>query len=824
MTTRKDHSLFLCIVMILLVAASSAIADTYSGTVLDSKTNKPVPGVRVSFGFTDTVTNTDSNGYFSFGNGSDVKRRHFVRNSESVLVKRTQRGALIDLNRCLSVNTVKMFNLNGRCLYRSDVPDHNRVLLFPGVSNGLYIIQFLAGNSAQYVMKWNSAGLLQSVNAISSIGKGQLSSSVSTGRKIVFLNDSYYPLVIDQGQSPQTVSMKADPRCVIFDEKKIGRYDFTLTSQDSLSMEKNAIDELYVPAQFSYNNVTFGKIGLRYKGSSYSLPNCFEDDGTRKIKPECEKISLKVKFDEYDDSLRFYKMKRLNLHSESIDPSKMHDILSYGLFREMGIMAPRCAYAKVFINGVFQGLFCAVEDIDGRFTDARWPEDGNGNLYKDKWPISNSSTYYKSGLVTNDKPEDSADVAKMVQFYKAINSSDESNFKDNVSSFLDFDYWLHCIAVDRVIHNSDGMMTWYVKPNWVSNHNYFFYQPDSADAKLWIIPWDLHVTLGRKDQIIDVLGVPDWNVKPETCDTIIIWGNQTGLPPNCDKLTGLTAAVFWDNFVKISEHMLSTCFNVKYLQNKVDTYKNLIDSVIQKDPHVDHATWLGQVNSLRGDIAALNSDFDDYIHKRSVVNDTSEYLKSFNGTGYLVTDQLNNFEFQPLGNEKLWSTAMISINSTSSVKQDTVNPLWGKSDVLYSFVFNPVPGTDMYQEWGKVALKFKSPVDLTKLKEIQVNLKSDSNRDLWLYIASSEYGKNYVYSEYGWWESTSGKDSLKVFKLNNIGYPSWAKGNPPDILQDVLTNASGIGFQSNPHFGPDGKLLTVPDSGYLRIDNIRFVF
>jgi hypothetical protein len=68
------------------------------------------------------------------------------------------------------------------------------------------------------------------------------------------------------------------------------------------------------------------------------------------------------------------------------------------------------------------------------------------------------------------------------------------------------------------------------------------------------------------------------------------------------------------------------------------------------------------------------------------------------------------------------------------------------------------------------------------------------------------------------------RGGLDVFSVNSIGYPAWTSGNFQESLSDVLSNASGIGFSSNPHFKADGKLAEVPDYVYLQIDNIRLVF
>lgn len=800
-------------------------SSSFSGTVLDKKTKSPIAGVRVSIGYSDTVTYTDVNGYFSFDKILGSRDQLSIKKTpESILIRQTSQHPVIDLTGCLSVNCFKVFDLRGRCLFKADISNSSRILQLPLMSRGIYVIQLLKDNQAKYGFKWNRMNLLQTGIFDGEYKKG-FSAQVSTSSPIVLQNDFYYPARLDALSSRTIIYMEPDPRAEVFAGKKVARYDFVLTHDDSLSMEKNALKEEYIPADFSYNNIRFGRVGLRYKGSTYSLPNCFEKDGTRKDKPECHKISLKVKFDKYDESLRFYKMKRLNLHSESVDQSMMHDILSYSLFREMGIISPRCAFAQVFINGSFQGLYCAVEAIDGRFTDARWPEDGDGNLYKEKWPVSDKVSYYKNGLETNDNPEDSADVTRMIDFYKAINNSSHGTFKAMVSPFLDFDYWLHYIAADRVIHNCDGIMTWYNQPGWVSNHNYFFYQPIAPNSRLWLIPWDLHVTFARKDPIVDVLGMPEWNVTPPDCEPVPIWGeDQTGFPAHCDKLTGLTADVFWDDFVRISEKMLSTCFDIEHLQKKIDVYKSLVDSVVRRDPHVDYNTWLGQVNTLRNDIVSLNVDFDDYIHKRKVENDTAEYLKPFTGSGYLLPNKLNNFEFEPTGNIGKWSDYYSSKNTTITLTHDTLEPLWGKADLLYSFVYDTAPGEGRYLEWSRINIDFEKPADLSSLKEIQVNLKSDVNREMFMCITSPQYSEYDVSVEYGWFDGTLSRDSLRVFKIKTISYAPWASGNPPDILEKVLANASGIGIQSNPRFNSDGELLLSPDSGFLRIDNIRLVF
>jgi spore coat protein CotH len=810
-----------------LCISTCIFSTTYTGNVKDSKSGSPVNGVRVSLGYSNYVTTTDDNGNFILSDEVSVRNHKSIFSSEKVDIQCNGGNASLNFFAAPSVQKVGLFLLNGKCIYHKSIQPETSIMKMPPLSGGIYIVRIESKFNTSTSFRINTAVNGNTHALITSLSNtaAKKSGAVVSNEPLLFKHDSYYPQSISQPVTGNTISvtMKPDPRGTIFNETKVYSYNFTITKADSLKMEQDALLENYVPAQFMFNDSSIGQIGIRYKGSDYSLPNCFDDKGTRTDIPVCKKISLKLKFDKYVSTQKFYSMKRLNLHSLSADNTKMHDILSYGLFREMGIISPRSAFVKVYINSVFQGLFLAVEDPDSRFADSRWPEDPDGNMYKEKWPISDKADYYKEGLETNEKAEDSADVSKMVSFYKSINEATTSDFVEKVSHFINLDYFLRYIAVDRAIHNADGMMTWYVTNGWIGNHNYFFYEETTKDGKIWQIPWDLHVTFNKRDPIIDDMGVPDWNVKPQSCEPVKIWGNGVGIPPHCDKLTGMTADLLWNDYVKICEQMLASHFSVVHLTEKLDFYKTLIDTIVRKDPYMDYNLWLSSVNNLRKDIPVLNSSYDDYIHKRSITVDTSGFTQPFTGNGYLVTDRLNNFEFT-VSTPPAWSSTFASVNTTQSILHNTTLPLWGTADVKYSFTFRGAPGTGNYLEWSVGGLAFEKETDISNVKEIQINLKADSKRSIGISIFSPEYEKYNVANRYGWIEGITEKDSIRVFKLSQATYPDWDTSNPPDILKNVLTHATGIVFQPNPNFDSAGKLAADPDSGFVQIDNIRFVY
>jgi hypothetical protein len=209
--------------------------------------------------------------------------------------------------------------------------------------------------------------------------------------------------------------------------------------------------------------------------------------------PKSGKCSIKLAFDQFDDNARFYGLKKLNLHSMNTDHSLMHDRLGYSLFRDFGVVAPRAMHALVAVNGVPQGVFIAVEQIDGRFTRARFGDGGEGNVYKEIWPIYADASVYQKALETNS---DQGQVQGMLAFAGKVTREDQAS----IEQFIDRDYTMRYLAVDRVIQNDDGVMHFWCSaqasgnnPNEFGNHNYFWYQ-EATRNKFWLVPWDLDIT------------------------------------------------------------------------------------------------------------------------------------------------------------------------------------------------------------------------------------------------------------------------------------------------------------------------------------------
>jgi len=800
--------------------AISTGAQQYQGIVYGLGSSQPVKGVLVSLGHSQIRTWTDNEGRFVLDSNTIGIIKSSSR-TDQIRVYWNHRSALINLQNASTINKISIYDLNGRAVFQSDLNSGSRSIKVPLMAKGVYLLRLGEINGAYHNFKVNTS-MPSAILTLNNINSFQKRSSASQPVKLLFRHDDYFPLdyEVNDPQKNIVVTLEDDPRGLLFNPNEVSSFDFSISKEDSLLMEKEILEELYRPAQLSFNGQNLGLVGLRYKGSDYSLGNCFDTvTGERYDKQICKKISLKVKFNKFEDKLRLYEMKELNLHSMSGDDTKMHDMLSYKMFRDMGIYSPRTSYAKVSINGVFQGVFVAVEEIDGRFTKSRWPEGGDGNLYKEAWPVSNTLGYYFENLKTNNDDLDSTKVVRMVNFYNAVNTSTPETFIEKVSPFIDFNYWIRYMAVDRAIKNWDGITGWYSGENFLLNHNFFLYEEERADGKVWIIPWDLDNTFQRSDPFIDDADIPNWNQKAQSCEPVAVFGATSWvIPSNCDKFTALIADNYWTEFVKIGNELLKKVYVPDNLIKRVDNYTSAIDTLIKKDPHVNYNVWKNEVNVLKKNIRSLHNRFYEYVNQIQDNLDTSDYSTPFSGNGKLVIDRTNNFEFTPEGTDYLHKFLYYSEGSTAKVVHSVENPIWGTADILLSFVMVPIEDQIQYSEWVKTKLKAVSKTDIRDCKEIRVHLSADRQRYLWVSLNSS------ASENYGWAVYVNDYPKMYRFRMDEISYPTWDENGDPGVLETVLKECTGLCFAPSAAFDSQGELSNGPDTGFLRIDNIKFVF
>jgi len=423
----------------------------------------------------------------------------------------------------------------------------------------------------------------------------------------------------------------------VFDENQVQSYYLTfsdaeyakLMDMSTLLLNPYTVNEdRYVEASLRVGDTEIPSIGVRFKGQ-FSIWGCVDmASGTRRVRVEpyfgdidvCQRFSLKLDLDRYDDSARLDGLKKVNLHAMSADLSKMRERLGYSLYRSMDLLAPRAVHARVYINGEYHGLFAAVEEVDGRFTANRFPNSGDGNLYKEIWPAKHiTSADAVEALRTNDEPG-VTDVSDFLAFKDAVAASTEADFSTKMAPYLDFDYLARLIVVNRAINDFDGAMAFYF--GWgppPANHNLFWYH-DTESGRFMLIPWDLDKTFWYpepnfySDNAPNGLNVvPNWNVITKSCDGYTVWFDNLEQPYrmmaiDCDPLLRLLRGKIYDSQKTMADDFIAGAFSEQRVKASLDAWQAQIANAIADDPLVDSARWQASVSALLADVPKLQNN------------------------------------------------------------------------------------------------------------------------------------------------------------------------------------------------------------------------
>lgn len=646
------------------------------------------------------------------------------------------------------------------------------------------------------------------------------------------------------------IGSKPLPGANVFREDEILEVTLALDPAVWNDLEEYGNREEYVVASGSVRGVRvapveFVELGVRHKGA-WSLHHCWDDfGGVRSYVAECRKLSYKLKFDEYTPGARFDGLKRLNLHAASGDATKLRELIAYRTFREFGVDAPRAVPARLTINGQFQGLFIAVEDIDGRYTTAHFPDGPDGNLYKEVWPNPTApDSDFEEALETN---EDVADVSDMRAFAEAVGAATPEDFASVLEPFVDIDALLRYIAVDRAIKNWDGIMAFYSP---LTPHNFFFYHDDGPEGRFHLIPWDLDNTFWAFDPYMDpqqwvtAPPVPDFNSRPANCNRRPVWepSSTTGItPPRCDALLNLLAEERWERFVELGNELLQSAFTRERLATLTRYYQDRIAAIVADDPTLDAVGWEYAVSDFASIRDSAVSDFQAFLAEGLIeegestdpTEPTQEELDAPTLDEGLRVGGITNFEFDepPATPEPSGTYGYVDPLATFGLTWNTVEPLSGTADLLLTFTFNRGPET--YDEWANVGVAC-AETDVRGYERVVVWLASDVPRSIRIRAESPVYADTFggVWGEFGVDEIVTPERRALSIPFSALYYPEWAKapwtvdqgfpGTDEEARDLVLSRFTGLTFGPSATFDADGELAAETETGYLRIDNIYF--
>ena len=217
----------------------------------------------------------------------------------------------------------------------------------------------------------------------------------------------------------------------------------------------------YVDASVTIDGISFPEVGIRKKGFLGSL-NAFRP-------------SLKIRLNHVDKKASIEGLTNLTLNNNQQDHSLVSQFMGYALFNAAGSPAPRCAYARVTVNGVNLGVYSHVESMRNPFLQRAFGND-RGSLYEGPYV-----DFYEGWLGSFEfkRGKEKPGREKIHQLINALKGESE-DMESAIGELVDLDSFYTYWAVEGLLGFWDGYSG--------NNNNFFMYLNPETD-KFHFIPW-----------------------------------------------------------------------------------------------------------------------------------------------------------------------------------------------------------------------------------------------------------------------------------------------------------------------------------------------
>jgi hypothetical protein len=171
----------------------------------------------------------------------------------------------------------------------------------------------------------------------------------------------------------------------------------------------------------------------------------------------------------------------MTLNNNRQDASNMRQCVAYDLFREAGLIAPRCNFAKVTVNGENLGVYSNVEPIKNPFLKLNFNDD-DGNLYEaqvsDFGGFSNNKFEKKNNKSANDRSD--------LQAISDALALPDDEMLAALTPLINIEYFIKFWAMETLVGAWDSATG--------NANNYYIYR-SPEDNLFYFIPWGADTAL-----------------------------------------------------------------------------------------------------------------------------------------------------------------------------------------------------------------------------------------------------------------------------------------------------------------------------------------
>ena len=185
----------------------------------------------------------------------------------------------------------------------------------------------------------------------------------------------------------------------------------------------------------------------------------------------------------------------INLSNNAMDPTGIREAIAYTVFRKLGVVCSRTAFAKVTLNipGSYEnkvlGLYTSSEQLDSDFLKSAYgtaptlvlkPEGAHTLPYGDDW-APYEKTYDSKGKPT------AADKQHFMAFTKFVHEASDDEFAAQLGTYLDIPQFAKFLAGTVVTSSLDTIL--------MMGHNFYIIR-NPKSGKYEFLPWDLDLAFG----------------------------------------------------------------------------------------------------------------------------------------------------------------------------------------------------------------------------------------------------------------------------------------------------------------------------------------
>jgi len=239
--------------------------------------------------------------------------------------------------------------------------------------------------------------------------------------------------------------------------------------------------EDYQSVRMIFDGNTVNAIGLKQKGNiSASHAN--------------NKMPFKIKTNKYVSGQEFDGIREFTLNNSFQDPSMMREKMTYDMSSEMGLYGLRTAYAKVYMDNNYWGVYTIVEGKDEMYKHVFNNNDGDAiesTDYGDLCYLGMNQSDYSHPAVGYRYIIDNGDEitawSRWITMLDKANNTPNANYNNIVNTYLNTNHFAAYQALNVYLLNFDSYI------GFIGNQLYYY----DESSNIWqVIPWDFNASFG----------------------------------------------------------------------------------------------------------------------------------------------------------------------------------------------------------------------------------------------------------------------------------------------------------------------------------------